>query len=244
MPYAKAMDATSILVDKLTVAKGKTTILDALTVSVQPGRITGLIGPSGSGKTTLMRTLVGAQKITSGSVSLLGLPAGHKHLRSQIGYVTQSPAVYDDLTVWQNLQYFAAVVGVGKEECRQAMQRVRLQDHSGQLTGALSGGERARVSLAVALLRDNPILIFDEPTVGLDPLLRHSLWQLFGELASSGKTMLVSSHVMDEAERCQDILLLRNGTVLSYGSKADLLERTRTKGVEDAFLALIKEAEK
>lgn len=231
---------TSIEVNNLTVVKEKQTILHGLTVQIAPGRITGLIGPSGSGKTTLMRVLVGVQKITSGTVTLLGLAAGHPKLRQQIGYVTQLPAVYDDLTVRQNLQYFAAIQGVGNDACEQALRRVDLHGHAKQLTGLLSGGERARISLAVALLQDKPILIFDEPTVGLDPLLRHRLWQLFQDLADQGKTMLISSHVMDEAERCQDILLLRNGEVLSHGSKDQLLRSTHTKRVEDAFIACIQ----
>ncbi len=232
------MQDTAIRAKKLTVQRDVAKALDNVSFAITPGKITGLIGPSGSGKTTLMRAIVGAQQITSGQLSVLGQPAGSKVLRRQIGYVTQSPAVYDDLTATQNLVYFAAMLGLPKAEAGQALQAVDLQKHSKQLVGSMSGGERARVSLAVAMLGNPALLVLDEPTVGLDPVLRQHLWQLFAQLASQGKTLLVSSHVMDEAEQCPELLLLRNGKVLQHGSKAALLETTKTKTVQDAFLAL------
>ncbi len=232
-------DSQPVLVAKgLTVVRGKTRALDGVSFAMRPGTITGLIGPSGSGKTTLMRVAIGAQQITAGSMTVLGLPAGSKALRKQIGYVTQSPAVYDDLTARQNLTYFASILGLGNKQVDQALQAVDLQRQSKQLVGSMSGGERARVSLAVALLDEPPLLVLDEPTVGLDPVLRKRLWDLFARLAKEGRNLLISSHVMDEAEQCPDLLLLRSGKVLHHGSKQDLLQRTHAKTVHDAFLTL------
>jgi ABC-2 type transport system ATP-binding protein len=228
----------AIVATKVAVVRGKTTALASVTCTIAAGKITGIIGPSGSGKTTLLRTIVGTQQLTGGSLQVLGLPAGSKQLRKQIGYVTQTPAVYDDLTVRQNLLYFAAMVGVSAAAVTQVIGVVGLQRQAAQLVSTLSGGQRARVSLAVALLGDPPLLVLDEPTVGLDPVLRKSLWELFGQLAAEGRTLLISSHVMDEAEQCQDLLLLRDGKVLRHSSKADLLASTKSHNVHDAFLRL------
>jgi ABC-2 type transport system ATP-binding protein len=222
----------------VTVVRGKSTVLSGVSFVAPAGRITGLIGPSGSGKTTLMRTIIGAQRITSGNLEVLNQPAGSKELRSRIGYVTQSPAVYNDLTAHQNLHYFARILGVGKKEVDRVLREVDLRAQANQLVGDMSGGQRARVSLAVALLGDPQLLILDEPTVGLDPVLREHLWNLFADLAGQGRALLISSHVMDEAEKCPDILLLRDGRVLHHSSKQDLLRTTHTQSVHDAFLAL------
>lgn len=228
--------------ENLTVVREGNTILDGLSFDIAPGKLTGLIGPSGSGKTTLMRAIVGAQRITRGSLQILGLPAGDKILRSQIGYVTQSPAVYGDLTTRQNLLYFGAILGKGKAEISRVIKQVDLQGQVDQLVNTLSGGQHARVSLAVALLGDAKVLVLDEPTVGLDPLLREHLWALFRSLASGGRIMLISSHVMDEAEKCDDLLLLREAKVLSFCSKHELLQKTQTQTVEAAFLKLVEKA--
>jgi ABC-2 type transport system ATP-binding protein len=226
--------------DHLHVVRDKTVILYDVSFAIKPGTITGLIGPSGSGKTTLMRAIVGTQAISGGTLQVLGKPAGSAVLRRKIGYVTQAPAVYADLTVQQNLAYFATIVGSGKASVAQVLKHVDLQDHAGQLVGSLSGGQKARVSLGIALLGDAELLILDEPTVGLDPLLRRHLWTLFADLARQGKTLLISSHVMDEAEQCPELLLLRDGKVLSFGTKGDLLQATRQHHVEDAFIALME----
>jgi ABC-2 type transport system ATP-binding protein len=226
--------------ESLIIARDGHPILENLTFRIAPGKLTGLIGPSGSGKTTLMRAIVGAQKISSGNLKVLGLPAGSKMLRRQIGYVTQSPAVYGDLTVKQNLRYFAAVLGKGKEEVQRAIKQVDLQSQTDQIVHSLSGGQHARVSLAIALLGDAKLLVLDEPTVGLDPLLRGHLWSLFRQLAAEGRTLIISSHVMDEAEKCDDLLLLRDGKILSFCAKSELLEKTHTKTVEEAFLKLVE----
>jgi len=230
----------SIEAKNLVVYKGHEAALNDVTFSVKPSSITGLIGPSGAGKTTLMRAIVGAQKITKGTLTIFGDAAGARCLRSKIGYVPQEPAVYDDLTVYQNLSYFGSVVGASKAQVVEVIKSVQLQPKKDALISHLSGGQRARVSLAIALLGNPQLLILDEPTVGLDPVLREELWQLFESLATKGKTLLISSHVMDEAERCQQIILLRESKLLWDGSKNDLLKQTGTKTVEAAFLDAIR----
>lgn len=224
----------------LAIKKDGLPILHDLNFTVEPFTITGLIGPSGSGKTTLMRSIIGAQQITKGDLTVLDMPSGSARLRSQIGYVTQSPAVYDDLTVAQNMRYFAAIIGAPKSQVAEVLEAVALNHHATQVVNSLSGGERARVSLAVALLGDPQLLVLDEPTVGLDPVMRRHLWNLFESLAASGKTLLISSHVMDEAERCTDIILLRDGWLLHQGSKQSLLDKTHTHSVEEAFLRIVE----
>lgn len=227
----------------LVVKKGKQCILNELDFEVKPGTVTGLIGPSGSGKTTLMRSIIGVQKC-KGELSVLGNPAGHKSLRKSIGYVTQSPAIYPDLTVQQNLRYFATLVRSDKMDVKRVIDTVRLTDQRNQVAGSLSGGQMARVSLAVALLGRPELLVLDEPTVGLDPVLRNELWDLFAKLASEGRTLLVSSHVMDEAARCENLLLLRNGKLLWKDSLKKLLRVTKKNDVGGAFVTMINAAEK
>ena len=195
----------------LVVQRGRVRAIDGLSFSTAPGQVTGLLGPSGCGKSTLMRSLVGVQVVTSGTVEVLGLPAGDRRLRDRVGYVTQAPSVYDDLTVAENLRFFARVLGVDAAEADRCVEVVDLAGARGQLVGRLSGGQRSRVSLAVALLGDPEVLVLDEPTVGLDPVLRRDLWAMFHALADRGTTVLVSSHVMDEAERCDRLLLMRDG---------------------------------
>ncbi len=232
----------AIEANRMVVKKGKVTILPELSLTIEKGKITGLIGPSGSGKTTLMRTIVGVQA-HSGELTVLGQPAGSAGLRSQIGYVTQSPAVYGDLTVEQNLAYFAAITQATARQVDEVIAAVQLREFSQRLVDSLSGGQRARVSLAVALLGNPDILVLDEPTVGLDPVLREKLWRLFRVLAEQGKTLLVSSHVMDEADRCDNLLLIREGQVLWNKSRTELLKKTHVTTVGAAFIKMIKEAD-
>lgn len=225
------------------MVRGGRTVLDDLDFAVPRGRITGLLGPSGCGKSTLMRSVVGTQARVTGGLEVLGLPAGHRALRSRIGYVTQAPSVYTDLTVRQNLEYFAAVLGAPGIDIDRAIADVDLTSRAGALAGNLSGGQLSRVSLAVALLGAPELLVLDEPTVGLDPVLRRDLWDLFHRLATErGATLLVSSHVMDEAERCHRLLLMRDGRILADNTPDALRARTDAPTVEAAFLRLVDEA--
>ncbi|SEG88155.1 ABC-2 type transport system ATP-binding protein [Actinacidiphila yanglinensis] len=242
--HGPAIEATA-----LSVRRGSRTVLDDLRFAVPPGRITGLLGPSGCGKSTLMRAIVGSQARVAGTLDVLGRPAGHRDLRARVGYVTQAPSVYTDLTARQNLDYYAAVLGIPRRErathVQEALHDVDLTGHADALAGNLSGGQRGRVSLAVALLGAPELLVLDEPTVGLDPVLRRDLWQLFHRLAADrGTTLLVSSHVMDEAERCHRLLLLREGRLLADDTPEALRERTGATTVEDAFLHLVDEADR
>ncbi|MGW4687829.1 ABC transporter ATP-binding protein [Streptomyces sp. NPDC004244] len=253
-PAPAPTPAPAVHADGLTVRRGTgrtlRTVLDSLAFDVPRGRITGLLGPSGCGKSTLMRAVVGTQAHVTGTLDVLGRPAGHPELRSRIGYVTQAPSVYDDLTVRQNLDYFAAVLDPGRaaaDRRRAAVTRaiadVDLSGRADALAGNLSGGQRSRVSLAVALLGAPELLVLDEPTVGLDPVLRRDLWNLFHDLtAARGTTILVSSHVMDEAERCHDLLLMRGGRILAQDTPDALRTRTQSATVEEGFLRLVDEA--
>jgi ABC-2 type transport system ATP-binding protein len=236
--------SSSIAVEELDVVRGGRKVLGDVTFTVPAGTVTGLLGPSGCGKTTLMRCVVGVQRITGGSVSVLGHPAGTPGLRRRIGYVTQAPSVYADLTVADNARYFAAIQGVGRDQGDWAIERVGLRDRRSALVRQLSGGERARASLACALLARPELLILDEPTVGLDPLLRRELWRLFGELAADGATLLVSSHVMDEADRCERLLLMRDGRVLADTDPQALRDETGERDLEAAFVRMIERSDR
>jgi ABC-2 type transport system ATP-binding protein len=239
---AAAMSA-AVSIRGLRVSRGGKLVLPGIDLDVPPGSVTGLLGPSGSGKTTLMRAIVGVQIVESGDVSVLGLPAGSPELRRRVGYVTQAPSVYGDLTVRENLTYFARIVGVGGDRVDAVIERVGLAGHE-QVAGSLSGGQLARASLATALLNEPELLVLDEPTVGLDPVLRRDLWAFFGELAAGGTTLLVSSHVMDEAERCDRLVLLREGKVLAVDTPDALRERTGANGLDEAFLRLVEGLER
>ena len=230
----------AVVTDALRVRRGKKMVLDGLTLTIPRGQVIGLLGPSGCGKTTLMRSIVGVQRITGGTVTVLGDAAGSASLRHRIGYVTQSASVYDDLTVKQNLSYFRSVLGAPKDDIDRVIEATDLGANASQLVGTLSGGERSRVSLAAALLGAPEILVLDEPTVGLDPLLRVDLWNLFHRLAAVGTSLLVSSHVMDEATRCDRLLLMRDGEILADETPAGLLAATGEHDAENAFLALIR----
>lgn len=228
-----------IEVRDLVVVRGAQEVLPGISLDVTAGD-TGLLGPSGCGKTTLMRALVGAQRLRSGSVEVLGEPAGSAPLRTRVGYVTQSASVYDDLTVAENLTFFARVLGVERSTAEEAVAAVGLADQRHQVVGRLSGGQRSRVSLAVALLGSPDLLVLDEPTVGLDPVLRRDLWGLFHRIADGGAAVLVSSHVMDEAERCDRLLLMREGRIIADGAPEEIRARTGTDDIEQAFLHLVE----
>ena len=237
------MTSPAVEVTGLSVVRGGAEVLRDLTLSVRRGEVTGLLGPSGSGKTTLMRTIVGVQRITAGSVTVLGEPAGSARLRPRIGYVTQAASVYDDLTVEENLRFFAAVLGVGSDRVDRCLDVVALEPERHRVVGRISGGQRSRVSLAVALLDEPEVIVLDEPTVGLDPVLRKDLWETFHRLAGGGAAVFVSSHVMDEATRCDRLMLMREGRIIADDTPAGLLERTGTPDIEAAFLDLVAEGD-
>lgn len=232
---------SAVEIADLVVERGSRRVLHSISISIERGSVTGLIGPSGSGKTTLMRAVVGVQHVRSGTISVLGYPAGSPYLRQRIGYVTQAPSVYSDLTVRENARYFASLHrGCSRLDADRVIGQVGLSDAAGQLVGTLSGGQHSRVSLACALLGSPEVLVLDEPTVGQDPLLREELWTMFHELARAGTTLLVSSHVMDEAAHCDRLVLLRDGRIVAYDSPAAIRTATGTGDLEQAFLRLIR----
>ncbi|TAM68272.1 ABC transporter ATP-binding protein [Mycobacterium sp.] len=230
----------AVRIDHLRVTRGKHPALHDFSVQIARGSITGLLGPSGCGKTTLMRCIVGTQIVTSGDVWVLGRPAGSAELRRRIGYLPQDPTIYNDLRIVDNVRYFATLYGFDGQAADAAIERVGLTDHRTTLCGNLSGGQRTRASLACALVCRPDLLVLDEPTVGLDPVLRADLWDQFAELARAGATLLVSSHVMDEADHCQDLLLMREGRLVAHTTGTQLREDTGCTSLDDAFLSIIK----
>lgn len=230
----------AVIIDQLRVIRGKRLALQDVSVRVACGTITGLLGPSGSGKTTLIRCIVGSQIIASGSVSVLGQPAGSAELRHRVGYMPQDPTIYNDLRVIDNIRYFAELCGVDRQAADEVIEAVDLRDHRTARCANLSGGQRARVSLACALVGRPDLLVLDEPTIGLDPVLRVELWDRFTALARRGTTLLVSSHVMDEADRCGDLLLLRQGQLLAHTTPHRLRKETGCTSLEEAFLSIVR----
>ncbi|AIH60356.1 ABC transporter ATP-binding protein [Mycobacterium tuberculosis] len=230
----------AVIIDQLRVIRGKRLALQDVSVRVACGTITGLLGPSGSGKTTLIRCIVGSQIIASGSVSVLGQPAGSAELRHRVGYMPQDPTIYNDLRVIDNIRYFAELCGVDRQAADEVIEAVDLRDHRTARCANLPGGQRARVSLACALVGRPDLLVLDEPTIGLDPVLRVELWDRFTALARRGTTLLVSSHVMDEADRCGDLLLLRQGQLLAHTTPHRLRKETGCTSLEEAFLSIVR----
>ncbi len=236
------MPEAAIEVRGLRVVRGGREVLHRISLSVAPGTVTGLLGPSGCGKTTLMRAVVGVQEVAGGAVTVLGRPAGAPALRREVGYVTQAPSVYTDLSARENLRYFAAVVGADPERIAEVVETVGLGGQEDQVVGTMSGGERSRVSLATALLNRPALLVLDEPTVGLDPVLRAELWRAFHALARAGTTLLVSSHQMDEASECDELVLMREGAILQVTTPGRLRAQTGEADLSRAFLAVIERA--
>jgi ABC-2 type transport system ATP-binding protein len=232
-------NGTAVACRDVVVVRGDREVLHGIDFDLREGSVTGLLGPSGCGKTTLIRAIVGLQAKVAGSIDVLGLPAGSAKLRGRIGYVTQEPSVYGDLTVTENLRFFGAVLGVSADDVERAIDAVDLRSHADALVDRLSGGQQSRASLAAALLGKPELLVLDEPTVGLDPVLRRDLWNLFHRLAADGATLLVSSHVMDEASRCDQLLLMREGELLADETPQALLAEAEAADLEAAFLTLI-----
>lgn len=232
---------SAIEVHDLRVRRGRAEVVHGIDFTTHRGDVVGLLGPSGCGKTTLMRSIVGVQRGVTGTVEVLGLPAGDPALRRRVAYMTQLDSIYDDLTVRQNLGYFRRVVGAAPDAVERVIDHTDLRTAADRLAGTLSGGQRNRVSLAAALLGDPELLVLDEPTVGLDPVLRASLWELFHDLAGQGVGILVSSHVMDEATRCDRLLLMREGRIVADETPAGLLASTGEPDAESAFLRIIRD---
>ncbi|WP_186356147.1 ATP-binding cassette domain-containing protein [Streptomonospora sp. PA3] len=230
----------AVAAEGLRIVRGGRDAVRGVDFRIPPGEITGLLGPSGCGKSSLMRAVMGVQVVAEGRVTVLGRPAGHPALRRRVGYAAQTPSVYADLSVIENLRYFAAVLRAPRSDADRVLAETGLTDHAGHEVGRLSGGQRARASLAVALLGAPELLVLDEPTVGLDPVLREELWRLFHTLRDRGTSLLVSSHVMDEAGRCDRLLLMREGAIVAVETPAALRERTGTADLEQAFLRLIR----
>ena len=230
----------AVVVNDLVVRHGRSDILRGVDAHIPEGQVVGLLGPSGAGKTTLTRTIIGAQRTASGTALVFGRPAGHAALRRELGYMAQSSAIYDDLTVEQNLDYFRRVLGAPKTDVARVVDEVGLGSVSRNLAAQLSGGQRSRVSLGIALLGTPRLLVLDEPTVGLDPVLREELWSLFARLAETGTTLLVSSHVMDEARRCDRLLLVRDGRIIADETPDGLLAVTGASDHDEAFLRLVE----
>jgi len=234
--------ASAIRIDGLRVVRGGAVVIPELDCEVAAGSVTGLLGPSGSGKSTLIRAIVGVQQVAGGTVEVLGVAAGSSPLRRRVGYMTQAPSVYGDLTVSENLRFFARVLDAPAAAIDRVLADVSLEEFRDRVVNRLSGGQRARVSLATALLGSPDLLVLDEPTVGLDPVLRRDLWELFHRIAAGGATLLVSSHVMDEADRCNELLLLREGRLLAQATPAELRARTGVDDMDAAFLRLVETA--
>lgn len=229
-----------VRISNLKIIRDGKTIIPDLTMQIDVGKIVGLLGPSGSGKTTILRSIVGVQEIQAGTISVFGWTAGSKDLRTRIGYFTQSASIYTDLTCLENLHYFARILGQSEISVHEVLELVDLTKNQKQLATSLSGGERARLALATALLGKPELLILDEPTVGLDPVLRRDLWNLFHKLADQGKTLLISSHVMDEADRCDSLFLLRDGRILAGGTPQELKAQANTDEMEAVFISLVE----
>jgi len=220
---------------------GRIKAVDGVDLGVRAGETYGLLGPNGSGKTTLIRLLVGLLKPTAGEARVLGRVMPNKEVLSIVGYMTQAEALYQDLTVWENLVFFGRIYGgTSHSRLRELLELVELGQRADSVVATLSGGMRRRLSLACALVH-NPVLLFlDEPTVGIDPQLRVTFWQHFYRLNERGVTIIVSSHVMDEAEHCHRLGLMRDGRLLAEGSAEELRQSSGTSTLEEAFLAYIR----
>jgi ABC-2 type transport system ATP-binding protein len=229
-----------IEIENLSVEKSKRKILNSLNLVIPNSKSIGLLGPSGSGKTTLMRSIMGLQKITEGKIRILGFEAGAKDLRNKISYSTQSASLYLDLTCIENLEFFSSLFDENELSIQEILDLVQLNQVKNQLAKTLSGGEKTRLALGTALVGAPELIILDEPTVGLDPILRKQLWQIFKELNKKGKTLLISSHVMDEAENCDHIFMIRDGKIIASGNTSELKSRTGLGNMEDVFISLVK----
>ncbi len=233
----------AIDIDRLTIHRGGRAVLESLSCQIEKGRVTGILGPSGAGKSTLIRSIVGVQLVVGGSVTVLDRPAGAPEIRRRLGYMTQAPSIYADLTVRENMRYFSALMAARASDIEGILGEVGLVAAADQLVGTLSGGQRSRASLACSLVGSPAVLVLDEPTVGQDPVLREELWASLRARAEAGTTVVVSSHVMDEANRCDFLLLIRDGALLAADTPAAVKAMAGTDDLDSAFLTLIRRRE-
>ncbi|WP_010197557.1 heme ABC exporter ATP-binding protein CcmA [Bacillus sp. m3-13] len=227
-------------VSNLSISFGKQEVLKDINLSISKGEIFGFLGPSGAGKTTLVKAIAGLQPINNGEVEVLTRKMPTLSLSEKIGYMAQSDALYQDLTAQENLQFFSSLYKLNridrKKRIHEVMELVNLSEHLNKPVQQFSGGMKRRLSLAISLLHNPEILILDEPTVGIDPLLRKSIWQELKALSKAGTTVLVTTHVMDEAQKCDRLAMIREGELLAVGSTEELQRKTGTTSMEDAFL--------
>lgn len=219
---------------------GAAEVLKNINLEIQQGEIFGLLGPSGAGKTTLVKELAGLDVPSAGEIEVFQERMPALHLIEKLGYMAQSDALYMDLSARENLEFFSALYGLKKKERKQriveVMELVQLSDHLGKQVSNYSGGMKRRLSLAIALLHQPELLILDEPTVGIDPVLRKSVWEAFHQLKDEGKTLIVTTHVMDEAEKCDRLGLMREGRLIAVGTPEELKQETHSSSIEEAFL--------
>lgn len=217
-------------------------VLNDVTFDVPRGQIVCLLGPSGCGKTTMVDLIIGNTIPTAGTVTVLGEQAPYPTARKTVGYMPQDDALYSDITAEENLRFFGTMAGLSKAQLKSAMEELllfaKLEDHRKKLVARFSGGMKRRLSLAIALLHKPELLVLDEPTVGLDPAHRRTIWDRFDQLAAEGTSILVTTHIMDEASRCHRIIMLQEGRIIAQGSPTDILTQTGTPDLESAFLAL------
>lgn len=231
-------------IQSITKSYGKAVILKDVTTQFEPGLITGLIGPSGAGKTTLIKCILGMTTMDSGTISINGNRIPNREILRSIGYMSQSDALFDDLTAVENLKFFAKLY-IHKahkldinEQIERTLEIVNLSHEKHKKVKAFSGGMKRRLSLAISMIQNPDILILDEPTVGIDPRLRKSIWNDLFQFRDEGKTILITTHVLDEADKCDRLLLMREGQIISYGTPNEIKSSYNVKTIEDVFLAL------
>ena len=229
-----------VAMQHISKAFGKQQVLKNIRLDIQEGEIFGLLGPSGAGKTTLVKQLVGLDLPSSGEIYLFQEKMPSLKLIERVGYMAQSDALYGELSAKENLQFFASLYGLKgkkqKQRINEVMEIVQLTDHLTKLVSNYSGGMKRRLSLAISLLHKPKLLILDEPTVGIDPVLRKSIWKTFHNLKKNGTTIIVTTHVMDEADKCDRLGLMRDGSLIAVGTPKELKEQTNSETIEEAFL--------
>ncbi|EFM12884.1 ABC transporter related protein [Paenibacillus curdlanolyticus YK9] len=239
--------STAVALKNVTRAFGHRTVLDRASLTIHRGELFGLLGPSGSGKTTLIKIMAGIDRADAGEVHMLGVPMPKLEMLHRFGYMAQSDALYMELTGRQNMAFFGKLYGLRRSALNRRIEEtaalVDLAEHLGNPVAAYSGGMKRRLSLAIALLHEPEILVLDEPTVGIDPVLRQSIWQELHVLSRNGTTIIVTTHVMDEAEQCDRLGLIREGRFIATDTPAGILQHTGAASIEEAFITLSQRTE-